>query len=168
MIRAILDFHFPQYGFLGEEGGTSGNTERLWIVDPLEGTLNFVQGFPHWCVSVALWDSEGAVVGCVLDPLRGDEFVAVRGLGATWNGRPMRVSAHPGLDSAFLAVGFAYQLGDRFPASSAPSNASSTGPRACGAPAPPPWTWPTPPPASSTAISSWASRSGTSPPAPCW
>ncbi len=116
VIRDILDFRFPQYGFLGEEGGASGDTERLWIVDPLDGTLNFVQGFPHWCVSVALWDGEGAVVGCVLDPLRGDEFVAVRGLGATWNGRPMRVSGHSGLDSAFLAVGFAYQLGDRFPA----------------------------------------------------
>jgi myo-inositol-1(or 4)-monophosphatase len=114
-IRAVLDFRFPQYGFLGEEGGASGDTERLWIVDPLDGTLNFVQGFPHWCVSVALWDGDGGVVGCVLDPLKGDEFVAVRGMGATWNGRPMGVSAHQGLDAAFLAMGFAFQLGDRFP-----------------------------------------------------
>ncbi|MDE3032334.1 MAG: inositol monophosphatase [Acidobacteriota bacterium] len=146
-IRAELDSRFPQYGFLGEEGGfippesrgrggtqrsegpggppakTSGeeggafgNDTIRWIVDPLDGTLNFVQGFPHWCVSVALWDAEGPVVGCVLDPLRGDCFVAVRGLGATWNGKPMRVSVQPGLDGAFLATGFAYQLGDRWPA----------------------------------------------------
>ena len=115
-IRAELDFRFPQYGFLGEETGGSGNADIRWIVDPLDGTLNFVQGFPHWCVSVALWDAEGPVVGCVLDPLRNDCFLAVRGLGATWNGKPMQVSRQPGLDGAFLATGFAFQLGDRWPA----------------------------------------------------
>ena len=97
------------------EGPGGPLTEHRWIVDPLDGTLNFVQGFPHWCVSVALWDAEGPVVGCVLDPLRKDCFVAVRGLGATWNGKPMRVSQQPGLDGAFLATGFAFQLGDRWP-----------------------------------------------------
>ncbi len=115
-IHAELDARFPQYGFLGEETGGSGSTDIRWIVDPLDGTLNFVQGFPHWCVSVALWDAEGPVVGCVLDPLRDDCFLAVRGGGATWNGRPMHVSQQPGLDGAFLATGFAYQLGDRWPA----------------------------------------------------
>ena len=132
-IRTELAFRFPQYGFLGEEGGFippesrgGGGTQRpagpggppaehRWIVDPLDGTLNFVQGFPHWCVSVALWDAEGPVVGCVLDPLRQDCFLAVRGQGATWNGRPMRVSQQAGLDGAFLATGFAFQLGDRWP-----------------------------------------------------
>lgn len=114
-IRAVLDFRFPQYGFQGEEGGSFGDVDRRWIVDPLDGTLNFVQGFPHWCVSVGLRDEEGGVVGCVLDPLKGDEFVAVRGLGATWNGRPIHVSGRSGLDGAFLAVGFAFQLGARFP-----------------------------------------------------
>lgn len=115
VIRAEVASRFPQYGFVGEESGASGDTSCRWIVDPLDGTLNFVQGFPHWCVSVALWDAEGPVVGCVLDPLRGDCFVAVRGQGATWNGKPMRVSQQPGLDGAFLATGFAYQLGDRWP-----------------------------------------------------
>ncbi|HJV37641.1 MAG TPA: inositol monophosphatase family protein [Geothrix sp.] len=114
-IHAELDFRFPQYGFLGEEGGSHGSADIRWIVDPLDGTLNFVQGFPHWCVSVALWDAEGPVVGCVLDPLRGDCFLAVRGMGATWNGRPMRVSQQAGLDGAFLATGFAFQLGERWP-----------------------------------------------------
>ncbi|MFN7956966.1 MAG: inositol monophosphatase family protein [Holophagaceae bacterium] len=133
-IRAELSRRFPQYGFLGEEGGFippeergSGGTQRpegpggppvehRWIVDPLDGTLNFVQGFPHWCVSVALWDAEGPVVGCVLDPLRNDCFLAVRGQGATWNGKPMRVSKQAGLDGAFLATGFAFQLGERWSA----------------------------------------------------
>jgi len=114
-IRAELASRFPTYGFLGEESGGSGSTDTLWIVDPLDGTLNFVQGFPHWCVSVALWDAGGPVVGCVLDPLRGDCFLAARGQGATWNGKPMHVSRQPGLDGAFLATGFAYQLGDRWP-----------------------------------------------------
>jgi myo-inositol-1(or 4)-monophosphatase len=122
-IRAELAMRFPEYSFLGEEGGfippesRPGGlpAEHRWIVDPLDGTLNFVQGFPHWCVSVALWDSAGPVVGCVLDPLREDCFLAVRGQGATWNGRPMRVSLQPGLDGAFLATGFAFQLGDRWP-----------------------------------------------------
>jgi myo-inositol-1(or 4)-monophosphatase len=115
-IRAVLAARFPEYGFLGEEGGSHGNTQTRWIVDPLDGTLNFVQGFPHWCVSVALWDAQGPVVGCVLDPLRGDCFLAVRGEGATWNGKPMRVSRQAGLDGAFLATGFAFQLGERWPA----------------------------------------------------
>lgn len=115
VIREVLEARFPQYGFLGEETGASGDQDRRWIVDPLDGTLNFVQGFPHWCVSVALWDAEGPVTGCVLDPLKGDCFEATRGMGAHWNGKPMHVSRQPGLDGAFLAVGFAFQLGDRFP-----------------------------------------------------
>ncbi|HJW73368.1 MAG TPA: inositol monophosphatase family protein [Geothrix sp.] len=121
-IRAELDFRFPQYGFVGEEGGASGDAERRWIVDPLDGTLNFVQGFPHWCVSVALWDADGPVVGCVLDPLRQDCFLAVRDEGASWNGKPMQVSRQAGLDGAFLATGFAFQLGDRWPAFNAALN----------------------------------------------
>jgi myo-inositol-1(or 4)-monophosphatase len=143
-IRAELASRFPDYGFLGEEGGYivgglggeggfaptesrgPGGAQRpegpggppgqhCWIVDPLDGTLNFVQGFPHWCVSVALWDATGPLVGCVLDPLRGDCFLAARGQGATWNGKPMQVSRQVGLDGAFLATGFAFQLGDRWP-----------------------------------------------------
>ena len=115
-IRAELAARFPEYGFLGEESGGSGSTDILWIVDPLDGTLNFVQCCPLWCVSVALWVATGPQVGCVLDPLRGDCFLAARGQGATWNGQPMRVSRQPGLDGAFLATGFAFQLGDRWPA----------------------------------------------------
>ncbi|MDP2876208.1 MAG: inositol monophosphatase family protein [Holophaga sp.] len=115
-IKAELDRRFPQYSFLGEETGASGDSSRVWIVDPLDGTLNFVQGFPHWCVSVALWDAQGPVVGCVWDPLRQDLFLATRGEGATWNGQRMAISTQSGLDGAFLATGFAYQLGERFKA----------------------------------------------------
>ena len=114
-IQKLLADRFPAYGFLGEESGVTGPVEgRVWIADPLDGTLNFIQGFPHWCVSVALWDPQGPLAGCIYDPLRDDLFVAVRGGGATWNGEPMAVSGHPGLTGAFLATGFAWQLGDRF------------------------------------------------------
>ena len=117
VIQAELDRRIPGDRFLGEETGASGSGgEHRWIVDPLDGTLNFVQGFPHWCVSVALWDAQGGVAGCIYDPLRQDLFVAVRGQGATWNGKPMAVSRQPGLDGAFLATGFAWQLEQRWPA----------------------------------------------------
>ena len=117
VIQAELDRRIPGYRFLGEETGASGSGgEHRWIVDPLDGTLNFVQGLPHWCVSVALWDAQGGVAGCIYDPLRQDLFVAVRGQGAFWNGKPMAVSQHPGLDGAFLATGFAWQLEERWPA----------------------------------------------------
>jgi len=117
VIKAELERRFPRYGFLGEESGASGDGDGpRWIVDPLDGTLNFVQGFPHWCVSVGLWDQRGALAGAIYDPLRQDLYAAVRGGGAHWNGRPMKVSAHPGLDGAFLATGFAWQLGERWPA----------------------------------------------------
>jgi myo-inositol-1(or 4)-monophosphatase len=117
VIKAELGRRFPQYRFLGEETGASGGGDGpRWIVDPLDGTLNFVQGFPHWCVSVGLWDQLGPVAGCILDPLRQDLFVAARGQGASWNGQPMAVSRQPGLDGAFLATGFAWQLEERFPA----------------------------------------------------
>jgi myo-inositol-1(or 4)-monophosphatase len=117
VIKAELARHFPQYRFLGVERGASGAGDGpRWIVDPLDATLNFVQGLPHWCVSVALWDREGPVAGCIHDPLREDLFVAARGQGASWNGKPMAVSRQPGLDGAFLATGFAWQLEERFPA----------------------------------------------------
>ncbi|BDU77782.1 inositol monophosphatase family protein [Mesoterricola sediminis] len=115
-IHRELDRLIPGLAFLGEETGAQGpQGGRRWIVDPLDGTLNFVQGFPHWCVSVALWDEAGPLAGCVYDPLREDVFAAARGAGATCNGRPLAVSAQAGLDGAFLATGFAFQLGDRFP-----------------------------------------------------
>ena len=112
-IRAALDARCPGYGFLGEETGASGGAELRWVVDPLDGTLNFVQGFPHWCVSIGLEDAKGGRAACILDPLRGDYFTATRGGGAFWNGKPMRVSSQGGLDGAFLAVGFAYQMTPR-------------------------------------------------------
>ena len=80
----MLDERRPGDGFLGEEGGDAAGTTGLrWIVDPLDGTVNFVFGIPQWCVSVAVADGDGTVAGVVHDPLRGETFAAVRGEPAT-------------------------------------------------------------------------------------
>lgn len=86
-IRAVLVRARPGDGVLGEEGGeTDSATGLRWVVDPLDGTVNFLRGVPHWAVSVACEDAAGTVVvGAVADPLRGERFEAVRGRGA-WLG----------------------------------------------------------------------------------
>jgi myo-inositol-1(or 4)-monophosphatase len=104
----------PDDGVLGEEGadveGTSGLT---WVVDPLDGTTNYLFGYPVWSVSVACEDADGGVVAVVHDPTRGETFAAERGAGATLNGRPVHARAPRGLDRALIGTGFAYDPGDR-------------------------------------------------------
>jgi myo-inositol-1(or 4)-monophosphatase len=96
-------------GVLAEEGarrdGTSG---RRWVVDPLDGTINYLYGYPTWCVSVALEDGEGLALGVVRDPLREETFSALRGAGCRLNGEEVRVREPDGLDDALLATGFSY------------------------------------------------------------
>jgi myo-inositol-1(or 4)-monophosphatase len=104
----------PDDGVLGEEGanveGTSGLT---WVVDPLDGTTNYLFGYPVWSVSVACEDADGGVVAVVHDPTRQETFAAERGAGATLNGRPVQVRAARGLDRALIGTGFAYDPDDR-------------------------------------------------------
>jgi len=86
-----------------------------WIIDPLDGTVNFAHGFPVFCVSIA-FEAEGIVeYGVVYDPLREELFEAKRGGGATLNGEPVRVSAVDRLDAALLATGFPYDIRERLP-----------------------------------------------------
>jgi myo-inositol-1(or 4)-monophosphatase len=107
LVAEILRRH-PDHRILAEEGtlhlGATADVE--WVIDPLDGTTNFLQGLPVWAVSVACRRGEDLLAGVVLDPEGGNRFVAVRGGGAHWNGRPMRVSARPALDGAFLATGY--------------------------------------------------------------
>src|ERR1700743_3786034 len=78
-IREVLAKRRPDDGFLGEEGGGEEGTSGLrWIVDPLDGTINFLFGIPQWCVSVAVADEEGTVAGAVYDPNREELFTATR------------------------------------------------------------------------------------------
>lgn len=101
---------YPEHGVLAEEGGLlAGEAEYQWIVDPLDGTTNFLQGLPLWGVSVACRRGPETVVAAVLDPQGGNRFTAARGGGAFWNGQRMRVSERPGLKGAFLATGYPFR-----------------------------------------------------------
>jgi myo-inositol-1(or 4)-monophosphatase len=107
-IRAVLARRRPGDAILGEEGGATGAGDVRWVVDPLDGTINYVFGLPAFAVSVACEDAEGAIVGVVLDPVRGERFTASREGPALLNGQPI---AHPGRESlgtALVATGFNY------------------------------------------------------------
>ena len=109
LIVELLQVERPDDGLLGEEGSERpGASGRRWVVDPLDGTVNFFYGHPQWCVSVGLEDSEGVLVGVVLDPVRGEAFRATRGGGAFVGATPIRMREEVGLEQAMIATGFAY------------------------------------------------------------
>jgi myo-inositol-1(or 4)-monophosphatase len=101
----------PDHGIVAEESGrtTSGRSDCVWYVDPLDGTTNFLHGLPIFCISVACRQGDEMVAGVVYDPLRRDLFTATRGGGARWNGKPMAVSTHPTLTEAYLATGYPWR-----------------------------------------------------------
>lgn len=108
-IRAVITSHFPNDGILGEEGGGGDwRSGRVWIVDPLDGTVNYVHRVPQVAVSVALWDGGTPLVGVIIDVARNDEFVAVAGEGASRNGEAIHVSETPTLDLSLVSTGFPY------------------------------------------------------------
>jgi myo-inositol-1(or 4)-monophosphatase len=105
VIRTALTRHRPEDGLIGEEGSRRESASgRHWVVDPLDGTTNFLYGIPQWAVSIAL---EGSV-GVVFDPVRDELFAAVRGSGATLNDAPLQMSPPPDLSTALVATGFGY------------------------------------------------------------
>jgi myo-inositol-1(or 4)-monophosphatase len=109
-ILSILKKRFPADSFLAEESGfDSAQAGRVWVIDPLDGTANFVFGYPQFCVSIALLESGRPVIGVVYDPLREDLFTARRGGGARLNGRRIRVARSPGLSEALVATGFPFR-----------------------------------------------------------
>lgn len=96
----------PAWAFLGEEGGATGRHRFTWVIDPLDGTSNYLHGIPHWCVSIALVDNGEPLHGVVFDPLRNELFIASRGGGAVLNDRKIRVSERRDLSGALLITGF--------------------------------------------------------------
>jgi myo-inositol-1(or 4)-monophosphatase len=99
----------PDDGFIGEEGGhTEGNSGLRWVVDPLDGTSNFLFGVPQWAVSIAVEDADGAVAGVVFDPPRGEMWSAARGVPALLDGSPVTASRRTDLATALVATGFGY------------------------------------------------------------
>jgi myo-inositol-1(or 4)-monophosphatase len=107
-IRSVLARRRPGDAILGEEGGATGDGDLRWVVDPLDGTINFLYGIPAFAVSVACEDAAGAVVGIVLDPLREECFAATRTGPATLNGQPIEASDSDDLGQAMVATGFGY------------------------------------------------------------
>ena len=108
-IRATVASHFPDDSILGEEGGGAGWKQgRVWIIDPLDGTINFVHSLPHFSVSVALWDDGAPLIGVVIDVIRQEEFVAVRSEGARLNDVPIVVSETQSMNESVIATGFPY------------------------------------------------------------
>ena len=109
LIRARIAAERPDDGFLGEEGADEhGSSGLRWVVDPLDGTANFLFGVPQWAVSVAVEDADGAVVGVIFDPPRGELWAAERGGEATLDGVPVRGSERAELATALVATGFGY------------------------------------------------------------
>jgi myo-inositol-1(or 4)-monophosphatase len=109
LIRARLEAARPDDAILGEEGvdrvGTSG---LRWVVDPLDGTVNFLFGIPQWCVSIACEDEAGVLAGVVYDPMREETWAATRDGDATLNGIRVRASGKGELGTALVATGFGY------------------------------------------------------------
>jgi myo-inositol-1(or 4)-monophosphatase len=108
-VRDLLAAERPDDGLLAEEGSTAeAASGRRWVVDPLDGTVNYLYGLPAWCVSVALEDEQGGAVGVVHDPLRGETFRTTRGAGCELNGSPVRVRERSDLSRSLVATGFGY------------------------------------------------------------
>jgi len=113
-ISQIISAEHPEDGVIGEEGAATPPTSgRTWIVDPLDGTVNFLYGMRAWAVSIALEDAAGLAVGVVFNPVDDECFSAARGQGARLNGRPMHVTRCSSLDTAMVATGFSYEADRR-------------------------------------------------------
>ena len=107
-IRELLLTAYPEHVVLGEEEGQRGDAPYRWIVDPLDGTLNYAHGFPFYCVSIGLEVKGRLEVGVVLDSVRNELFTATRGGGALLNGAPIAATQEDTLRRSMLATGFAY------------------------------------------------------------
>lgn len=108
-IREIVLKAFPDHDFLGEEadGIPTETAKYRWIVDPLDGTTNYVHGLPHYSVSIGLMQDDEPIVGVVFDPAKDECFAAAKGFGATLNGESIRASQVVGLEEALVVTGFA-------------------------------------------------------------
>lgn len=113
-VRELLAAERPDDGLLAEEGSEAQSASgRRWVIDPLDGTVNYLYGLPAWCVSVALEDEHGGAVAVVHDPLRDETFSAERGAGARLGGRTIRVSGEERPERALIATGFSYMADTR-------------------------------------------------------
>ncbi|MBV1915409.1 MAG: inositol monophosphatase [Pseudomonadales bacterium] len=117
IIISELQRTYPEHAILGEESGfiagsqaeKAGQEEYQWVIDPLDGTTNFIHGLPHFCVSVGCLRNGRMEHAVIIDPIRNEEFCASRGDGAQLNGKRIRVSKRASLDGSLLATGFPFK-----------------------------------------------------------
>ncbi len=110
--RAVIGMihkHYPDHAILAEESGAQGDSEVVWVIDPLDGTTNFLHGFPVFCVSVALLHKGRPEHAVVYDPMRQELFTASRGQGAELDGHRIRVSGVKTMERALVGTGFPYR-----------------------------------------------------------
>jgi myo-inositol-1(or 4)-monophosphatase len=108
IIRTLREA-YPGHAILAEESGASGNSEFRWIIDPLDGTTNYLHGFPQYAVAIALMHKEVVTQAVIYDPARNDLFTSTRGSGAFLNDQRIRVSKRPSLKSGLIGTGFAFR-----------------------------------------------------------
>ncbi len=105
----VIKKAYPDHAILAEESGSHSGDDYLWIIDPLDGTTNFIHGFPQFSVSIALQYKGRLEVAVIYDPMRHELFTATRGGGAQMNDRRIRVSGHRNLSGSLLGTGFPYK-----------------------------------------------------------
>ena len=109
MIVATLGRSFRTPSFLGEEGGRRKEGSLLWVIDPIDGTANFVRGVDHWCDSIGLMVDGVPVLGFIYDPIADEMYSAAAGGGAFMNGAPIRVSGASRVADALIEIGFSFR-----------------------------------------------------------
>ncbi len=116
-IIQILRKTYPNHGILAEESGEQyGQDDYQWVIDPLDGTTNFLHGIPHFAISIGFRHKTRLEAGLIYDPIRQELFTAARGTGAQVNDRRMRVSGVPQMESALLGTGFPFRHPQHQPA----------------------------------------------------
>lgn len=115
IIKEAITKAYPDHGILAEESPPQDGNEYTWIIDPLDGTTNYLHQFPHFAVSIALKHKNRIELGVIYDPVRGDLFTAQRGRGAQLNNRRIRVSEKINLHGALLGTGFPFKQKELLP-----------------------------------------------------
>jgi myo-inositol-1(or 4)-monophosphatase len=109
LIISTIRERYPDHAFLAEERGAQGNSDHVWIIDPLDGTTNFIHGFPVFAVSIALQVRGQLEAGVIYDPMRQELFTAMRGRGAQLEGRRIRAASRTSLEGTLIGTGFPYR-----------------------------------------------------------
>jgi myo-inositol-1(or 4)-monophosphatase len=115
LIMETISNAYPEHSFLCEESGESGDSDYQWVIDPIDGTTNYIRKIPHWAISIACKHKGRTQIAVVYDPNRGEMFTAVKGRGAQFDNKKMRVSQTKGLEHALIGTGFPFRNEKRLP-----------------------------------------------------